>query len=381
MPRYSPSRRDEETNPRLLYPRPPIIPTAGLSSTFVLPPSARSSSPSFPKDSVPSGSTSPACSAAHHPYGDGSDAGSRKGNKNRKNGNPPRPPNAWICYRSARVHELKSTTQYSKMPQASISKLVGELWRAESPEVKKRYEDEAAAKKLEHKAKYPDYLFRPIRREQAKKSNLKKATNGSAEDQASTDEMPSVLRPAPVQQSYGLPSPLPTLDSVCSTQKKSPVVESDRPYFEPPTPVVVPPGRSASREALPSPPACSPPPLAPIDTSHTWTMFQPVSSHLPTPPFDYVSRASSPSYCSPTSTFDPSYSTIPPPSSLHVLNQPQFEPFEPLPTFPPAYFSAPSTTGEFPLGPNFWALPAAPVDNYAEGLYHYPHHPSYPHCQ
>lgn len=33
---------------------------------------------------------------------------------------PPRPANAWICYRSAMVHELKSTKTFAKLPQADV---------------------------------------------------------------------------------------------------------------------------------------------------------------------------------------------------------------------------------------------------------------------
>lgn len=36
-----------------------------------------------------------------------------------------------------------------------IAKLIGFMWRDESLEVKKYYEDEAASRKLEHMVKYP----------------------------------------------------------------------------------------------------------------------------------------------------------------------------------------------------------------------------------
>jgi len=119
------------------------------SSTFVLPSQASSSTSSSASSPFHPYSTPPQPSTSEVP---------RNTHNNRKTGNPPRPPNAWICYRSARVHELKNTAEYSKMPQASISKLIGELWRSESAEVRRQYELEAAAKKLEHREKYPGKL-------------------------------------------------------------------------------------------------------------------------------------------------------------------------------------------------------------------------------
>jgi hypothetical protein len=87
----------------------------------------------------------------------------------------PRPANAWICYRSARVQELKTTAEYKKLPQADIcssflsfpsssfpvltlshtAKIIGQLWRNETDEIKRKYEQIAEVKKAEHKAKHP----------------------------------------------------------------------------------------------------------------------------------------------------------------------------------------------------------------------------------
>ncbi|GAA5922256.1 HMG-box domain-containing protein [Sporobolomyces koalae] len=126
---------------------------------------------------------------------------------NRKTGNPPRPPNAWICYRSARVLELKSAPEYERMPQASISKLIGELWRAESPEVKRQYKMEAAAKKIEHEQKYPDYTFRPVRRNQPKKAAQE---NPKKRKKASGVPLPLQLAPGSFNQSLPSDAHTPT---------------------------------------------------------------------------------------------------------------------------------------------------------------------------
>ncbi|KAM0752886.1 hypothetical protein T439DRAFT_378649 [Meredithblackwellia eburnea MCA 4105] len=82
----------------------------------------------------------------------------------RPEGHTPRPPNAWILYRSEQIRALKSDKELSKKPQSDISKLIGHMWREESDEVKRWYETEAELRKREHKIKYPDYRFCPVRK-------------------------------------------------------------------------------------------------------------------------------------------------------------------------------------------------------------------------
>lgn len=38
----------------------------------------------------------------------------------RKDGQPPRPPNAWICYRAARSQELRAQPEYARVAQSEI---------------------------------------------------------------------------------------------------------------------------------------------------------------------------------------------------------------------------------------------------------------------
>ncbi|GAA6035238.1 hypothetical protein JCM8097_006434 [Rhodosporidiobolus ruineniae] len=136
--------------------------------------------------------------------------------------NPPRPPNAWICYRSARVQELKGTAQYAKLPQADVSKIIGELWRNESAEVRAQYEELAKVKKAEHKEKHPDYAFRPVRRKASKPlpTPLKAAVAPPAAHPVLG--MPSVLLPPPISQHF--PShdlELPTPPSSCQMSART----------------------------------------------------------------------------------------------------------------------------------------------------------------
>ncbi|KZT67208.1 hypothetical protein DAEQUDRAFT_647037, partial [Daedalea quercina L-15889] len=75
----------------------------------------------------------------------------------------PRPPNAWILYRSDKLRELTARRDPSapKRLQADISKEIADLWKAEDPEVRHEYERIADIKKQEHAAAYPGYKFQP----------------------------------------------------------------------------------------------------------------------------------------------------------------------------------------------------------------------------
>ncbi|GAA6007300.1 hypothetical protein JCM11491_003080 [Sporobolomyces phaffii] len=333
------------------------------TSTFVLPSAPTPSSSTTP---LPSTSRSRASASPPLPHEADTeldfdyDGDSQKPpNKNRKTGNPPRPPNAWICYRSARVRELKNTSQYTKMPQASISKLIGELWRSESPEVKRRYEAEATAKKLEHKEKYPGYSFRPVRREQLRK--MKKAeSDGSRKSRM--NEMPSVLRPPPATIATGVPTPL----SPPNSAKSQPSAALEPEYTYPPTPTsVTPQPFYPPAEYTASPLECPQPlPLPPIDTSQGWTMFQPVADCLPTPPVESYPRAASPpfypSYVSPE-YISPTYSMTASSSSSGSFDQPLPDQYS---LYSSLYFSPVSSEGASLAG-EAWGASTGSFDDYS----------------
>ncbi|KAK4706151.1 hypothetical protein P7C70_g39, partial [Phenoliferia sp. Uapishka_3] len=104
----------------------------------------------------------------------------------RAEGYTPRPPNAWILYRSQQIRNLKQDPDLAKKPQSEISKVIGQMWRTESDEVRQWYEHQAEIKKAEHKDMYPgrshrlysnffsidsdallrssDYRFQPVRK-------------------------------------------------------------------------------------------------------------------------------------------------------------------------------------------------------------------------
>ncbi|OJT12754.1 Mating-type M-specific polypeptide Mc [Trametes pubescens] len=106
-----------------------------------------------------------------------------------------RPSNAWILYRTARAAELKDEKARKKEPplkQSQISQIVGQMWRAEAPEVRKAYEKEAARLAAKHAEMYPDYKYQPMnkeqklawREEQAKKKKLLQDAKKAAKESA-----------------------------------------------------------------------------------------------------------------------------------------------------------------------------------------------------
>ncbi|KAG1727601.1 hypothetical protein EDB19DRAFT_1833027 [Suillus lakei] len=80
---------------------------------------------------------------------------------------PPRPPNAWILYRSDKIKVLPPAAPGQRTrAQADVSKLISDMWRNESEAVKLEYERLADARKAEHQRLYPDYRFQPMKKEE-----------------------------------------------------------------------------------------------------------------------------------------------------------------------------------------------------------------------
>lgn len=85
-------------------------------------------------------------------------------------GYAPRPPNNWILYRSEQIRLLRSESSGPRKPQSDISKMIGLMWKDESPEVRKWYDEQAELKKLEHLRMYPGYRYAPIRKPKVPKT-------------------------------------------------------------------------------------------------------------------------------------------------------------------------------------------------------------------
>lgn len=84
----------------------------------------------------------------------------------------PRPPNAWIIYRSEKFRTIPPPPPgTAPQLQANVSKIVAAMWKAEPPTVRAHYERLSDIMKIEHQLKNPGYHFRP--RTKAEKERLK----------------------------------------------------------------------------------------------------------------------------------------------------------------------------------------------------------------
>ncbi|KAF2404928.1 hypothetical protein EJ06DRAFT_518010 [Trichodelitschia bisporula] len=71
----------------------------------------------------------------------------------------PRPRNAFILYRQR--HQQTIIARHPGLPNPEISKIAGELWRAEPESVKSEWKHLAEEEKARHAQQYPDYRFQP----------------------------------------------------------------------------------------------------------------------------------------------------------------------------------------------------------------------------
>lgn len=79
----------------------------------------------------------------------------------------PRPPNAWIIYRSDKVHQLPPLEPgQPRRAQAEVSKMISNMWANESEQTRQEYERRAEEAKAAHALKYPGYRFKPMKKEE-----------------------------------------------------------------------------------------------------------------------------------------------------------------------------------------------------------------------
>ncbi|KZT04680.1 uncharacterized protein LAESUDRAFT_635334, partial [Laetiporus sulphureus 93-53] len=78
----------------------------------------------------------------------------------------PRPPNAWIIYRSQKLKAMHADPTKPKRPQAEVSREISKMWKEEDPAVRALYEHEAELRKAEHASNYPGYRYQPVKKEE-----------------------------------------------------------------------------------------------------------------------------------------------------------------------------------------------------------------------
>lgn len=72
----------------------------------------------------------------------------------------PRPPNAFILYRSSFIRSQQITGKVEGN-HSNLSKIIGMCWKALSREDRKAWEEKAVTAQAEHRKRYPDWRFRP----------------------------------------------------------------------------------------------------------------------------------------------------------------------------------------------------------------------------
>jgi hypothetical protein len=117
---------------------------------------------------------------------------------------PPRPPNAWILYRSDKLQELPPPPLgHPKPTQAEVSKIISAQWRTETEDVRALYEQRAEMAKAEHARLYPNYRFAPMKK--ADKDRIREEKRQVREQERAGRRVRGRVAP------YPPPSTVPTL--------------------------------------------------------------------------------------------------------------------------------------------------------------------------
>ena len=201
---------------------------------------------------------------------------------------PPRPRNSWILYRRDQLRRLPR----GEMTQADVSQLISKMWREAPEHVHAEYERRAEEEKADHKRQFPNYRYRPMKKEDKERMKEAKKKSKELERQEKnrrrrTQKTADVPSPAPVPQitpqliepphlRYGPAGPTPPL-SVAS----SPTDSSPSPL--PPFGINIPISATASPFLAPMP-AAADAPLAqvpcPLVSEQSLAMPQPIH-HVP----------------------------------------------------------------------------------------------------
>lgn len=145
----------------------------------------------------------PSCVGPHFselPVGGGSMTGPVRTSVARKHVQPPRPPNAWILYRSEKIRTLPPLQPgESRRAQADVSRMISEMWKSETEEERSRYERMAEQKKAEHHLKYPGYRFQPQKKEEKQRLRelMKQERQSNRETRKNRGRVPAVSAPTP----------------------------------------------------------------------------------------------------------------------------------------------------------------------------------------
>ncbi|OBZ65512.1 hypothetical protein A0H81_14465 [Grifola frondosa] len=166
--------------------------TPGTYPDLTLSESTTQEDPSSPSNTLfpPTEASTPAPSRRRVPPG-----------KRRSQGYIPRPPNAFMLFRANFVRQ-KHVPGSIETNHGSLSKIIGNCWRALPLDEKKIWEHRAKKEKAAHRERYPNYRFRPVHKKKNKdaaeaqtpiKLKRKEKTPLSAPDERRCEEVAQLL--------------------------------------------------------------------------------------------------------------------------------------------------------------------------------------------
>ncbi|KAJ7156437.1 hypothetical protein C8R43DRAFT_1183811 [Mycena crocata] len=112
--------------------------------------------------------------------------------KRRSQGYIPRPPNAFMLFRADFVRQ-KHVPGSIETNHGSLSKIIGNCWRALPLPEKHIWETKAKHAKNEHKLKYPDYKFRPVHNKRGANAAASTGQLTPQEDERRCEEVAALL--------------------------------------------------------------------------------------------------------------------------------------------------------------------------------------------
>lgn len=108
--------------------------------------------------------------------------------KKRDAGYIPRPPNAFILFRSSFIR-AQHVTEKIEGNRSTLSKIIGKYWKALPREEREVWEEKAVRAQAEHRRKYPDWRFKPGANALAKvKDGPRKRNNRKGRGEAEEEE-------------------------------------------------------------------------------------------------------------------------------------------------------------------------------------------------
>ncbi|KAI0266971.1 hypothetical protein BC834DRAFT_871942 [Gloeopeniophorella convolvens] len=140
---------------------------------------------------------------------------------------PPRPPNAWILYRSEKLQQLPPPLPGKpKLTQAEVSKIISAQWKAEKEDVRATYEKRAEMFKAEHARMYPNYRFAPMKK--AEKERIREEKRQARDKDRTERRKAGRARPypAPSTASPSTTSPVPLTAPFFKHEDASPPISN-----------------------------------------------------------------------------------------------------------------------------------------------------------